>query len=77
MLHGVDPIFADLHAELSHLSLPIGDEGDQAFAEHGVIPFAQEGVVVPMFQRARDACMRLQLDVKSASLPRSGLLLPK
>lgn len=52
MLHGVDPIFADLHAELRYISLPIGDEGDQAFAEHGVIPFADERVVMPMRERA-------------------------
>src|SRR5512143_3782398 len=64
MLQRVEPIFADLHAELGNVALPIRDERDQAFTEHRIIPFAEERVVLPMFQRARHGLMRLQLDVK-------------
>ena len=68
MLQRIDPILADLHAELGNLALPITNERGQTFAEHGVVPFADECVIVPMLQRARYRLMCLQLDVKPVAL---------
>ena len=59
ILQRVDPILADFYSELGNLSLSIGDEGNEAFAEHGIIPVTTERIIVPVFQPPGYGLMRL------------------
>src|SRR5512141_2789958 len=73
VFQGVEPIFADLYMELHDVPLPIVDKRDQAYAEHGVIPFTEERIVVPVLQHTGDGLMCLQLDVKAVAFqPQCG-----
>ena len=64
MFQGVDPIFTDPYMKFHNIALSIRNERNQAFAEHGIIPFTEEGIVMPVFHRSRHADMSLQLDVQ-------------
>src|SRR5215212_9676647 len=72
VLEWVNPVFADLYMEFNNIALSIMDKGNQTFAKHRVIPFAQECVVVPMFQPARHRFMGLQLDAEPVIIRADG-----
>ena len=72
MFERVDPIFTNAHMKFSHVALSIGTEWDQAFAEYGIVPVTNECIVMPMLQRTGYGLVRLQLDMKPASIQADG-----